>query len=111
MFRVIRHVSDIRDEVAEKTEIRFLSQPYGLTVACYLFMDAATFDTPAALECRGITFDKTGAVVSRPLHKFFNIGEREETQPHKLLSRTDIAAGRSFTQEEARQRLNRWLPQ
>lgn len=25
--------------------------------------------------------------------------------------RTDIAAGRSFTQEEARQRLNRWLPQ
>lgn len=25
--------------------------------------------------------------------------------------RADIAAGRSFTQEEARQRLNRWLPQ
>ena len=55
-------------------------------------MDTATFDIPAALECRGITFDKFGAVVSRPLHKFFNVGEKEETQPHKLLGRTDIAA-------------------
>lgn len=31
-------------------------------------------------ECRGIVFDnKTGLIVRRPYHKFFNVGEREET--------------------------------
>jgi RNA ligase len=30
-------------------------------------------------ECRGITFDKDGSIICRPLHKFFNIGELEET--------------------------------
>jgi len=30
-------------------------------------------------ECRGIIFDKKGKLISRPLHKFFNIGEKEET--------------------------------
>lgn len=30
-------------------------------------------------ECRGITFDaQTGAIVSRPLHKFFNVNERPD---------------------------------
>jgi T4 RnlA family RNA ligase len=32
-------------------------------------------------ECRGIAFDKkTGEVIRRPPHKFFNLNEREETQ-------------------------------
>lgn len=31
-------------------------------------------------ECRGITFDmKSGKILSRKLHKFFNVNEREET--------------------------------
>ncbi len=36
-------------------------------------------------ECRGITFDAaTGNVIARKFHKFFNVGEREETQPHRI---------------------------
>ncbi len=36
-------------------------------------------------EFRGITFDgKTGEVVSRPFHKFFNINQKEETQYHAI---------------------------
>ncbi len=36
-------------------------------------------------ECRGITFDAArGYIVSRPFHKFFNVGQRPDTQPHKL---------------------------
>lgn len=31
-------------------------------------------------ECRGLIFDKSGKLISRPFHKFFNLGEREETQ-------------------------------
>jgi hypothetical protein len=77
--------------VANKKEIRFLLQPNGITLGCYLFMDTNTFDTPEALECHGIAFDQSGAIVSRPLHKFFNTGEKEWLLKEKLLARDDIA--------------------
>lgn len=35
-------------------------------------------------ECRGLIFDADGKIMSRPFHKFFNVGEREETQVHNL---------------------------
>lgn len=36
-------------------------------------------------ELRGVTFDKaTGEVVTRKFHKFFNVGQRAETQPHVI---------------------------
>lgn len=36
-------------------------------------------------ECRGIIFDKvTGKIIRRPLHKFFNLLEREETQTNEI---------------------------
>lgn len=90
MFKRISDLSDIQPMVADKKEIRFLSQPNGITLGCYLFMDSKTFDSPEALECRGIAFNRDGAVVSRPLHKFFNVGEKEWLSPDKLLQRDDI---------------------
>jgi RNA ligase len=92
MFKTIRHISDVEPAVSGKKEIRFLAQPNGVTLGCYLFMDSKTFDSPEALECRGIAFDRTGHVVSRPLHKFFNIGEKEWLAPDRLVSRDDIVA-------------------
>jgi len=36
-------------------------------------------------ECRGIIFDsKTGDIIRRPYHKFFNVNEREETQENQI---------------------------
>jgi RNA ligase len=35
-------------------------------------------------ECRGLLFHKDGTIMSRRLHKFFNINEREETQFDKI---------------------------
>jgi RNA ligase len=35
-------------------------------------------------ECRGLIFYPDGRIMSRPFHKFFNIGEREETQLHSI---------------------------
>lgn len=35
-------------------------------------------------ECRGLIFDKQGNLISRPFHKFFNLGEREETLPRMV---------------------------
>jgi RNA ligase len=35
-------------------------------------------------ECRGIIFYPDGRLMSRPFHKFFNFGEREETLLHNI---------------------------
>lgn len=53
----------------------------------YYYADWRLFrDEPMSREMRGIIFDAdTGAVVSRPFHKFFNINENDETQEDKLL--------------------------
>lgn len=48
-------------------------------------------------ECRGMIFDRDGKIIRRPLHKFFNVNEREETlarnidlsQPHIILEKLD----------------------
>ena len=48
-------------------------------------------------ECRGLLFDRGGNILSRRLHKFFNVNEREETlaraidftQPHSILEKLD----------------------
>lgn len=92
MFKTINHISDIQSAVAHKKEIKFFRQPNGVMLGCYLFMDRDTFDVPEALECRGICFDAEGKVVSRPLHKFFNVGEKAWLLPQDVKSRQDIAA-------------------
>lgn len=95
MFKTIHTIQDVQAAVEGIKEIRFHKQPNGITIGCYMFMDSKTFDTPEALECRGIAFDEAGQIVSRPLHKFFNVGEKEWLSPEKLLAREaagDIAA-------------------
>jgi RNA ligase len=87
MFKHIHYLSDLQAAVAEIKEIRFHRQHNGITIGCYMFMDSKTFDTPEALECRGVAFDDEGKLVSRPLHKFFNLGEKAWLSPEKLLER------------------------
>ncbi|MBN3968486.1 2'-5' RNA ligase [Pseudomonas gregormendelii] len=53
---------------------------------------SGTFNSAEALECRGIAFDRNGQIISRPLHKFFNVGEKQWLAPNMLLGRDDIAA-------------------
>lgn len=87
MFKRIESIADLKPFVANKEEIRFYKQPNGITMSMYLFMDSKTFDSPEAIECRGAAFDENGAIVSRPLHKFFNMGEKDYLSPDKLLER------------------------
>ncbi len=35
-------------------------------------------------QCRGLILDANGGIVARPFPKFFNLGERPETQPNNL---------------------------
>jgi RNA ligase len=90
MFKTIHSIEDVRPWVQDKKEIRFHTQHNGTVIGCYLFMDSSTFDSVEALECRGIIFDADGAVCSRPLHKFFNMGEKVHLMPDALRARTDI---------------------
>jgi RNA ligase len=79
-FPIIKQLSDLQSMV-QKDEIRFALQSNGHTVGCYLFAGADTFDTPWAEECRGISFDEHGVISGRPLHKFYNLGERPGSLP------------------------------
>ncbi len=82
-FPVIAHIDELHKQVADQHEIRFTVNEFGFTIVCYAVAFAETFHSEnrkCARECRGITFDPKGNIHSRPLHKFFNIGECEETQ-------------------------------
>lgn len=50
----------------------------------YMIATLDLFKTEIERECRGITFDSKGQCICRPFHKFFNIGEREETLPQNI---------------------------
>lgn len=52
------------------------------TIVAYMIGNKELWDTPLADETRGITFETdTGKCVSRPFRKFFNVGERADTDP------------------------------
>ena len=65
--------------------IRFKEEMVGgksYTIIAYMIGDKEMWDTPLAEETRGITFETdTGKCVSRPFRKFFNVGERADTDP------------------------------
>ena len=81
----INDINEFRSKVAHKEEIREADIGEGCTSFCYMISADGTFDDAWSRECRGIVFDAGGAVVGRPLHKFFNVGEREETRAENLV--------------------------
>ena len=93
-FPIIRHIEDVLPAVEGRDEFVVAERP-GYTVINYNvgFEDTFTIDPDETMvndgvlipkglmrrECRGIIFDTDGWIMSRPFHKFFNVGEREET--------------------------------
>lgn len=114
-FPYITNISDVLPAIEGRDEF-VVAEKEGYTVINYNVMMADTFpnvleevpvknwdgsngmswrfDPYAAIrcECRGIIFDsKTGDIIRRPFHKFFNVNEREETQDHVVdLSRPHV---------------------
>lgn len=97
-FPIINNISDVLPAIEGRDEFVVADKgPY--TVINYNVMMADTFPSIdyevgnfrdwhyAAIrrECRGITFcNITGNILRRPLFKFFNVNEREESQLHNL---------------------------
>lgn len=87
-FPRIDHISNLLPYIQGNPQFRVQEQPNGSTVVCYMLQDEDTFrgeHDEWYKECRGITFDTaSGKVISRTLHKFQNVGENDETQPHLI---------------------------
>ncbi len=86
-FPLIDHIDDLLPHISGKPEIRVMDQDNGTKVVCYMVNNDETFDNAFAKECRGITFDSTGKLICRPLHKFFNVNENESVRVENLRGR------------------------
>ena len=90
-FPVIETIEDVIYDINGYDEIRVIDKDY-YTVINYAvaFEDTFTWDfedshsSSIRRECRGLIFNKDGKLISRPYHKFFNAGEKEETQLNKI---------------------------
>ena len=97
-FPIIRTIDDVLPHIEGREEFIVAEREFG-TVINYMVSMPDTFDMtgPDDLsgairrECRGLIFNKEGLLISRPFHKFFNCGEREDTLPNRIdLSRSHV---------------------
>jgi RNA ligase len=87
-FPVIRHIDEIRPAIKDRNEFIIAEREWGHVIN-YMVNMTDTFDKydeyyAFRRECRGLKFDREGNLLARPYHKFFNVGEKEETQLHEL---------------------------
>lgn len=103
-FPQITHINDVLPHISGRDEFKVIEKK-GYTVINYAVAFEETFQwdsndpvgSAIRRECRGITFDSEGKLICRKYQKFFNIGEKEETQlnkvnlyePHVVLEKLD----------------------
>jgi RNA ligase len=93
-FDEMMELCEQKEELRAKEEI---VDGVPVVIFSYMVQYSDTFDSELAKEFRGTTFRlDTKELISRPLPKFFNIGETEETQPHKL----DLHNAEYFTKHD-----------
>lgn len=92
----IEHINDVLPHIEGRIDF-VVAHKDGYSVIDYVFAGADTFAHPARIECRGLKFAPDGRIMARPLHKFFNLGERPETapavvdfsKPHTIMDKLD----------------------
>ena len=97
-FPIINNIDDVLPHVEDDPRFVVATKDF-YRVINYVRYDNETFSGhPIRRECRGLIFDKeTGDIMSRPFHKFFNVGENEDvqasdvdiTRPHTILHKVD----------------------
>jgi RNA ligase len=92
-FPEIKTIHDVLPHIAGREEFRVMEKDeYTVINYAVAFEDTFAYEHTKSLhsmkirrECRGLIFNTlTGELISRPYHKFFNAGEKEETQVHKI---------------------------
>lgn len=88
----ITNINQILPKIDGKAEFVVIDKG-DYKVIDYVFQTDTTFDTPEAMECRGIKFDKQGLIIARPFRKFFNYGEQGTElplhKPHVITTKLD----------------------
>ena len=105
-FPEIKHIDDVIPHIEDRPEFKVMVKDW-YTVVNYmvafddtfsLIRERSHYNMKIRRECRGLIFNTaTGELISRPYHKFFNVGEREETsinkinlyEPHVVLEKLD----------------------
>jgi RNA ligase len=90
-FPQIKTIDDVLPHISGREEFLVMEKE-GYTVIKYVVAFEETFlwdsndpvGSAIRRECRGITFDAEGNLICRKFHKFFNVGEKEETQLNKI---------------------------
>lgn len=77
-FPLIEHIDQLLPALEGREEF-VVAKKDGYTVIDYRYVLADSFDHPLRRECRGVKFNEDGVIIARPLHKFFNWGEKPET--------------------------------
>lgn len=93
---IITNINDVLPHIEGRSDF-IVAHKDGYSVIDYVYSMADSFDDSVRMECRGIKFGPDGAVIARPLHKFFNINERPDTQssvldfsqPHTVMEKLD----------------------
>ena len=80
-YPVIKTIDDVLPHVEGRRDF-VVADKGDYTVIDYVYQEDDTFDHPMRLECRGLKFAPDGKIMARPLHKFFNLGEKEDLQEH-----------------------------
>ncbi len=76
-YPAIRHLDDIAHRVDPERGVHLFTHG-DVLILRYVSARPNTFETELDLECRSLVFDRdSGDLLSRSLHKFFNLGERE----------------------------------
>lgn len=103
-FPIIKTIDDVIYDIHGYDEIRIIEKDdYTVINYAVAFEDTFEWDeddkfsSSIRRECRGLIFDSKGKLISRPYHKFFNLGEKEDTQinqinlhePHVILEKLD----------------------
>jgi RNA ligase len=90
-FPQIKTIDDVLPHISGREEFRVMEKE-GYNVINYAVVFEETFlwdsndpvGSAIRRECRGMIFNQDGELISRPYAKFFNIGEKEETQLNKV---------------------------
>lgn len=114
-FPTITHINDVLPHIEGRDEFRVIEKDWytviNYTVAfeeTFKWEDSDPVSSAIRRECRGLIFNQEGELISRPYHKFFNVGEKEETQlnkvnlyePHVVLEKLDGSMIRPIPTED-----------
>jgi len=113
-FPIINNIDDVLPHIKGREEFRVMDKGWYSVINYMVNLDdtfpavniaggsvkmrkVRTLESTIRRECRGLIFDINGTLISRPYHKFFNIGEKQEThlnkvnlnEPHDILEKLD----------------------